>query len=114
VVRTAFEPGEIVPAGMPVVVVADWRNLTLKVYLPEDQFGRVGVGQSARVSVDAYPSEGFRGTVTSIASDAEFTPRDMQTQEGRVKSVYAIKLRVPNVDLRLKPGMFAAAVFTAS
>ena len=112
VVRTDFEPGEMVPPGMPVVVVADWRNLTLKVYLPEDQFGRVSVGQAGRVSVDAYPGQSFPGTITSIASDAEFTPRDMQTQEDRVKSVYAIKLRVPNVDLRLKPGMFADAVFT--
>jgi multidrug resistance efflux pump len=111
VVRTDFEPGEMVPAGAPVVVVADWRNLTLKVYLPEDQFGRVTVGQSARVSVDAYPGEGFAGKVTSIASDAEFTPRDMQTQEDRVKSVYAIKLGVPNGDLRMKPGMFADVEF---
>jgi len=93
----------MVPAGMPVVVVADWRNLTIKTYLPEDQFARVGVGQSARVSVDVYPSEGFRETVIGIASDAEFTPREMQTQEDRVKSMYAIKLRVPNADPRLKP-----------
>jgi HlyD family secretion protein len=114
VVRTDFEPGELVPAGAPVVVVADWRMLTLKVYLPEDQFGRVSVGQAASVSVDAYPGESFPGTVTSIASDAEFTPRDMQTEEDRVKSVYAIKLRVPNGDLRLKPGMFADAVFSLS
>jgi HlyD family secretion protein len=112
VVRTNFEAREVVPPGVPVVVVADWRNLTLKVYLPEDQFGRVGVAQSASVSVDAYGKDTFSGKVTSIASDAEFTPRDMQTQEDRVKSVYAIKLRVPNSDLRLKPGMFADAAFT--
>lgn len=114
VVRTDFEPRELVPPGAPVVVVANWRNLTLKVYLPEDQFGRVAVGQSAHISVDAYPNETFSGTVSSIASDAEFTPRDMQTEEDRVKSVYAIKLRVPNPDLRLKPGMFADAVFITS
>jgi multidrug efflux pump subunit AcrA (membrane-fusion protein) len=114
VVRTNFEAREVVSPGVPVVVVADWRALTLKVYLPEDQFGRVTIGQSASVSVDAYGNDTFSSKVTSIASDAEFTPRDMQTQEDRVKSVYAIKLRVPNPDLRLKPGMFADAAFTVS
>ena len=111
VVRTVFEVGEVAPAGAPVVVVADWRELTLKVYLPEDRFGRVALGQTANVSVDAYPGETFDGTVTYIASEAEFTPRNVQTREDRVKSVYAVKLRVPNSDLRLKPGMFADAVF---
>ncbi len=111
VARTVFEPGEVVPPGAPVVVVADWRDLTLKVFLPEDKFGRVAVGESASITVDAYPGETFEGQVTFIASEAEFTPRNVQTQEDRVKSVYAIKLRVPNTDLRLKPGMFADAVF---
>lgn len=111
VVRTVFEPEEQVPLGAPVVVVADWRELTLKVYLPEHQFGRVALGERANITVDAYPDEVFAGTVSFIASEAEFTPRNVQTREDRVKSVYAIKLRVPNVDLRLKPGMFADAVF---
>jgi multidrug resistance efflux pump len=114
VVRTVFEPKEVVAAGMPVVVVSDWRKLTLKVYLPEDQFGRVSLGQTARVTVDAYPGETFTGQVSFVSSEAEFTPRTVQTQEDRVKSVYAIKLRVPNNDLRLKPGMFADAVFAVA
>lgn len=113
VVRTVFEPGEVVPAGMPVAVVADWRDLTLKVYLPEDKFGRVALGQVASITADAYPGDTFAGTVSFIASQAEFTPRNVQTKEDRVKSVYALKLRVPNGDLRLKPGMFADATFTA-
>ena len=111
VARTVYEPGELVAPGAPVVVVADWRELTLKVFLPEDQFGRVMVGQAASISVDAYPGQTFAGEVTWIAAEAEFTPRNVQTREDRVKSVYAIKLRVPNTDLRLKPGMFADAVF---
>jgi multidrug efflux pump subunit AcrA (membrane-fusion protein) len=111
VVRTLYEPGEQVAPGAPVVVVADWRDLTLKVYLSEDRFGRVAIGQSASVTVDAYPGETFTGAVTFIASEAEFTPRNVQTREDRVKSVYAVKLRVPNQDLRLKPGMFADGVF---
>jgi membrane fusion protein YbhG len=111
VARTVFEPGEVVPPGAPVAVVADWRELTLKVYLPEDRFGRVALGQGAAVAVDAYPGETFAGTVSAIGSTAEFTPRNVQTAEDRVKSVYAIKVRVPNADLRLKPGMFGDAVF---
>ncbi|MBI3968613.1 MAG: efflux RND transporter periplasmic adaptor subunit [Chloroflexi bacterium] len=113
VIRTVFDPGEQVPPGAPVVVIGDWREVTLKVYLPEDRFGRVSLEQAADVTVDAYPGEVFPGTVTWIASEAEFTPRNVQTQEDRVKSVYAIRLRVPNADLRLKPGMFADATFAS-
>jgi HlyD family secretion protein len=113
VVRTLYEPGEQVAPGAPVVLVADWRELTLTVYLPEDRFGRVALGQPAALTVDAYPDETFSGTVTFIGSEAEFTPRNVQTREDRVKSVYAIKLRVPNSDLRLKPGMFADTVFAS-
>lgn len=111
VVRTVFESGEVVPPGAPVAVVADWRELTLKVYLPEDQFGRVALGEGTAVTVDAYPGETFAGAVSAIASSAEFTPRNVQTREDRVKSVYAVKIRLPNADLRLKPGTFADAAF---
>lgn len=113
VMRTVFEPGEIVGPGVPVVVVADLRELKLKVYLPENKFGRVALGQTATITVDAYPGVVFAGEVASIGSQAEFTPRNVQTTEDRVKSVYPINLRVPNRDLRLKPGMFADAAFPA-
>lgn len=111
ILRTVFEPGEIVGPGMPVVVVGDLRELKLKVYLPENKFGRVALGQTTTITVDAYPGVAFSGEITSIGSQAEFTPRNVQTTEDRVKSVYAINLRVPNRDLRLKPGMFADAAF---
>jgi multidrug resistance efflux pump len=111
VLRTVFEPEEQVPPGAPVVVIGDLRQLTLKVFLPESQFGRVMVGQAADVTVDAYPGEKFPGHVTSISSEAEFAPRNIQTREDRVKMVYAIKLSMPNEGLRLKPGMFADAAF---
>ncbi len=113
VLRTVFEPEEQVPPGAPVVVVGDLQELSVKVFLPESQFGRVMLGQAADVTVDAYPGQTFTGRVTSIGSEAEFAPRNIQTREDRVKSVYAIKLSVPNRELRLKPGMFADASFTA-
>ena len=114
VLRTVFEPEEQVPPGAPVVVVGDLQQLTLKVFLPESQFGRVMLEQTADITVDAYPRETFLGQVTSIGSEAEFAPRNIQTREDRVKMVYAIKLNVPNRELRLKPGMFADATFPPS
>lgn len=111
VLRTVFEPEELVPPGAPVVVIGDLRELTLKVFLPEDKFGRVMLGQQADIRVDAYPGRGFFGAVTFISHEAEFAPRNVQTYEDRIKMIYAVKLRVPNADLRLKPGMFADATF---
>ena len=80
-------------------------------YLPEDTYGRVTLGQTAKVTVDSYPGAAFRGTVSHIADQAEFTPRNVQTVEGRRTTVYAIKLDVPNPDGRLKPGMPADVTF---
>ncbi len=114
VLRTVFEPEEQVPPGAPVVVVGDLQQLTLKVFLPENKFGRVMLGQAADIRVDAYPGESFHGEVRFISTQAEFAPRNVQTAEDRVKMVYAIKLIVPNPDLRLKPGMYADATFAES
>ena len=114
VLRTVFEPEEQVPPGAPVVVVGDLQQLTLRVFLPESQFGRVMLEQIADITVDAYTGETFVGQVISIASEAEFAPGNIQTREDRVKMVYAIKLNVPNRELRLKPGMFADATFPPS
>ena len=111
VLRTVFEPEELVPIGAPVVVLGDLTDLTLKVFLPENRFGHVLLGQTAEVRVDAYPGQAFVGTVTFIGSEAEFAPRNIQTQEDRIKMVFPIKLRVPNAELRLKPGMFADVAF---
>jgi multidrug efflux pump subunit AcrA (membrane-fusion protein) len=112
VLRTVFEADEQVPPGAPVVVVGDLQKLTLKVFLPEDKFGRVMLGQSASLTADAYPGETFSGRVRFISPEAEFAPRNIQTREDRVKMVYAIKLDVANTDLRLKPGMFADVTFS--
>jgi hypothetical protein len=61
--------------------------------------------------VDSFPGETFSGTVVYISDQAEFTPRNVQTVEGRKTTVYAIKLNVPNADLKLKPGMPADVTF---
>ena len=102
--------GEVALPGSPLMTLADLDRLTLIVYVPEDQLGQVQVGQSVTVSVDAYADRTFKGTVAFIASQAEFTPKNVQTREERVSMVFAIKVQLPNPDHALKPGMPADAV----
>lgn len=102
--------GEVAVPGAPLLTLADLDNVTLTVYVPEDQLGKVQLGQRASVTVDAYPDRTFVGEVTFIATQAEFTPRNVQTREERVNMVFAVKVSLPNADHALKPGMPADAV----
>ncbi len=102
--------GEVALPGAPLMTLGDLENVTLTVYVPEDQLGKVRVGQSVSVTVDAYPGREFSGRVTFIASEAEFTPKNVQTREERVSMVFAVKVSLPNPDHALKPGMPADAV----
>ena len=104
------EPGEYVAAGTPVVTIGQLDPLWLRAYIAETDLGRVKLGQAARVTTDTYPGREYRGTVTFIAQDAEFTPKNVQTEQERVKLVYRIKITLPNPDHELKPGMPADAV----
>lgn len=101
--------GEIAAPGSPLLRLADLDTVTLMVYVPEPQIGRVKVGQEARVEVDSYPGQTFAGHVVFIASQAEFTPQNVQTKEERVTLVFGVKIEIPNPDHRLKPGMPADA-----
>ncbi|MGD8464062.1 MAG: efflux RND transporter periplasmic adaptor subunit [Anaerolineae bacterium] len=102
--------GEVALPGAPLMTLADLENMTLTVYVPESELGRVQIGQPVEVSVDAYPEQTFRGTVSFIANEAEFTPKNVQTREERVNMVFAVKVKLPNPDHALKPGMPADAV----
>jgi HlyD family secretion protein len=105
------DEGEVISAGTPVLDLVDLDKLYLKAYVPEDQIGKLRLGLPARITVDAFPKTYFDATVSYIASTAEFTPKEVQTPEERVKLVYAIKLAVTNnVERRLTPGMVADAV----
>jgi HlyD family secretion protein len=106
-----LEVGEVVGPGATVFVLGQLDTLQLTVYLPEDSYGRVKLGQTARVTVDSHPGVIFPATVTLIADQAEFTPRNVQTAEGRRTTVYAVKLDVSNPDNQLKPGMPADVSF---
>jgi len=104
--------GEVALPGAPLLTVADLDNLTLTLYVPESDLGKIRLGETVSVTVDAYPGRVFTGTITSIASEAEFTPKNVQTREERVNMVFAVKVRLANPDHALKPGMPADAVIS--
>ena len=105
------EPGEFVQPGAIALTLANLKDLTITVYVPEDQYGNIKLGQEANVTVDSFPSETFDAVVVHIADQAEFTPRNVQTVQGRSSTVYAIKLRVTDSEGKLKIGMPADVVF---
>jgi len=105
------EPGELILPGAPAMTIGQLDELTLTVYLPEDRYGQVSLGDTALATVDSYPGESFEAVVTRIADRAEFTPRNVQTEEDRRSTVYAIVLRVDDPDGKLKPGMPADVSF---
>ena len=105
--------GEVAAAGATVVEVGDLDQVTLDVYIPENQYGRVQLGQEADVAVDSFPGKTFTGKVTFISDQAEFTPRTVQTVESRSTTVYKIEITLPNPGHDLKPGMPADATILA-
>ena len=107
----AIEPGELATVGTPIVTMADLSAVKLTVYLAEQNVGRVSLGEEVAVSVDSYPDRKFAGKITYISDQAEFTPKAIQTKEERVTQVFAVKIEIPNADLKLKPGMPADAAF---
>jgi HlyD family secretion protein len=103
------ELGEVMQPGTPVVTMADLDHVWLRGYIDETDLGRVHWGQPAIVTTDTYPGKQYRGHVTFIASDAEFTPKSVETHKERVTLVYRIKIDVENPNHELKPGMPADA-----
>ena len=105
VLERLVEPGEVVLPSRPLITMARLDHLTITVYVPEDRYGEVKLGQTARLVVDSFPGETFTAAVIHIADEAEFTPRNVQTAEGRRSTVYAIKLAIDNPAGKFKPGM---------
>ncbi len=104
------EPGEFVSAGTPVATVADTARLWVRAYLNQTDLGRVRLGQPVGVRIDTYPEKTYEGTISFIASEAEFTPKTVQTPKERVKLVFRLKIDVANPDDVLKAGMPADVV----
>jgi multidrug resistance efflux pump len=111
VLNRSIEPGEILQAGTPAYVIGELGQLKLTVYIPEDRYGAISIGDTSSVIVDSFPGEIFSGRVVRIADEAEFTPRNVQTQEDRRTIVFAIEILVENPDQKLKPGMPADVAF---
>jgi len=105
------EPGEYVQPGADALTMADISHLTITVYVPEDLYGRIKLGMAATMKADSFPGEVFNAQVSYISDQAEYTPRNVQTVEGRSSTVYAIKLTVSNPQGQLKPGMPADVTF---
>jgi HlyD family secretion protein len=100
------EPGETAPPGAPVLTLMNPDDRWVRIYVPEDRIGRVTLGQTANITSDSYPDRTHEGRVTFIASEAEFTPKNVQMPEERVKLVYAVKVQVVgDPSFELKPGM---------
>ena len=105
------DPGEFVQPGGAAITMADLGELTITVYVPEDRYGEIHLGQTVDVTVDSFPGETFTATVSYISDQAEFTPRNVQTVSGRSATVYAVKLKVNDPNGKLKLGMPADVVF---
>jgi HlyD family secretion protein len=99
------EPGEAVLPGSVILTITDISDARTRFYLPNDDLAAAKPGGKVRVVADAYPDVVFEGTIASVSPRAEFTPRNVQTREDRERLVYAVELRIPNPDMKLRAGM---------
>ena len=111
VLTRIIQPGEVVAPGSSALTLVRLDDLTITVYIPEDRYGEISLGQTVEVSVDSFPGITFTASVIHISDKAEFTPRNVQTVEGRKSTVFAIRLKVEDPEGKLKPGMPADVVF---
>jgi HlyD family secretion protein len=105
VLRKNLEAGEVANPGVSILTLMDPRDVWVRAYVPEDEVGRLKVGDAARIRVDAFPGRTFPGRLVEIGSEAEFTPKNVQTRKERVNLVFRVKIAVDNPDGILKPGM---------
>jgi multidrug resistance efflux pump len=99
------EVGDVVSPGTPMFQIVDLNRLYVKVYIPEPDVPKIRLGDPADVTVDAFPGRRFKARVTKIYDQAEFTPKNVETAEERLKLVFGVELGLENADRLLKPGM---------
>jgi multidrug resistance efflux pump len=114
VLNHSIEVGEVILPGVAVMTLGNVERMTITVYLAENQYGQISVGDRAAVTVDSFPDEVFDAEVIRIADEAEYTPRNVQTEEERQTTVYAVELRMDDPAGKLKPGMPADVSFSVS
>jgi HlyD family secretion protein len=105
VLTKSAEQGEVIAAGTPIVSIGDIDHPWLRAYVSETDLGRVKLGAKVNLTTDSYPGKVYTGTISFISSEAEFTPKQIQTKEERVKMVYRIKVDVDNRARELKNNM---------
>ena len=105
VLNRMYEPGEVIMTGSPVLTVADLENLEIRVYVPETSLGKIKLGQDVSIMIDSHPDRKFPGKIATISDKAEFTPKNVQTKEERVKQVFAVDIEASSAGGILKPGM---------
>ena len=110
VTEKAVEPGELVNPGTTLVTISCLDPVYLWVYVTAEELGRVKLGGRAEVTIDSFPGKIFEGQIVYLSPEAEFTPKNIQTREDRVKLVFAVKIELPNSGGQLKPGLPAEAV----
>ena len=109
VLERLVEPGEVVAPGQPIAVIADLSTVKLRIFVSERDLGRVRLGASARLRVDAFPDRTFNARISQVDATAQFTPRDVHTADERSRTVYGVTLEAENPGALLKPGMPADA-----
>jgi len=105
-----IEPGETVTAGREVITVSDLSGVELKIFVEETQIGKVRPDQEVDVTVDTFPGKIYKGKISFISPEGEFTPKTIQTKKERVKLVYLVKVTIDNPHYELKTGMPADAL----
>ena len=110
VTHKAAEAGELITPGATIVTLVDLDSVYVMIYITEKELGRVKLGDAAAVKIDAFPDKAFSGKITYISPEAEFTPKNVQTKEDRVKLVFGVKVEIDNREGLLKPGLPADAV----
>jgi HlyD family secretion protein len=110
VTKKFVEAGESVSPMSSLFMLSDLSYVDLVIYIPETELGKIQLGQDADVTVDTYNNKVFKGKIIYISPQAEFTPKNIQTKDERVKLVYAVKIHIANPGFELKDGMPADAV----
>lgn len=109
VVKKFVEKGETVNPSASLFKVSDLKEVKLVIYVSEEELGKVKLGNDVQITVDSYKDKIFKGKVSYISPEAEFTPKNIQTKDERTKLVFAVKINIPNPDFELKAGMPADA-----
>ena len=109
VTRKGVEQGEFVNVGTGIVTISQTETVKLKIYIAEDELGKVRLGQDADLVIDTFKDKHYIGHVTYISPTAEFTPKNVQTKDDRVKLVFEVQIEVPNRNGELKSGLTADA-----